>query len=850
MSRKNNFDRSRNLSHRRSYYFFSTLRIIITLSICCSCLFPSNKGNNKSRTVGRTGVKRNANDSSALNFGYGRILRSNPIILSGNAKYTAGSDLAGLLTTEPDFITNNPKLEGACGSLDGVYRITDCYKVLKDKSSSPLLSSNGKWGFDANSSEFLQVHTFAHATKTINFFQEMVSYAYARANPSGLSGGGKYPTSISPTLYTTGGFWAETALTIYSQCVQEAGVAFFQPSSFLVCFGQDPELKNFILSQDPDVIYHEIGHALVKIMINIRNVAAGSTVTERTDLGVLYYDEGGSINEGLADFFTYMISGGKRDGRKTDAGKTHFAEWALGRYYGASRPMTEEDSLHINGLSKDDDSRLSYPTFLSYDPNNSTDPFEDIHYAGQITSHFLVSLVEELKTTCSIDHDTASKNVLYVIMETLSEMGDLTSKATHNPSDGVSSDRVNFTQANTSNSALSLLWTRAINPMNYRRFFQTFARFFIKIFSDTNPSVTCSSTSTYNQDRLEKLLDKYGLLLFKSYNDNGNGAITGHQGTLTRVTPSNRQRSTLIPKEHLKMNPNTNASQAFVFDNQEDMLKIIANLQANGDISTSLSSLIPSTLAYNNANGKISPGEILGIALNVYNNSNSIMGGVQILANDWDHGKVTDEGQLKPCNNLSDIFPLETEGAAPLATSTPVAGDCEYITRTNGGDSNSAGTAKEVLMPICLVQLRTTIDTQWVSQEKFRDSIGLSATKCLQGSGSPNDCFIRIIPGAEQSYYSKINPKSTWGETLSTAASAPNFQSSNLVIMEVNPWIPPGTTFDCRFRARFTNCEDCWTDPSLSTAGLTSSYLDDYLDYEYSGGRPFKILHLQFTVID
>ena len=25
---------------------------------------------------------------------------------------------------------------------------------------------------------------------------------------------------------------------------------------------------------------------------------------------------------------------------------------------------------------------------------------------------------------------------------------------------------------------------------------------------------------------------------------------------------------------------------------------------------------------------------------------------------------------------------------------------------------------------------------------------------------------------------------------------------------------------------------------------------DDFLDYEYSGGKPFKILHYQFTVID
>jgi hypothetical protein len=49
--------------------------------------------------------------------------------------------------------------------------------------------------------------------------------------------------------------------------------------------------------------------------------------------------------------------------------------------------------------------------------------------------------------------------------------------------------------------------------------------------------------------------------------------------------------------------------------------------------------------------------------------------------------------------------------------------------------------------------------------------------------------------------------------------------------------------FDCRFRATFSNCDDCWQDP-LRTDG------EDYLDYEYSGARPYKIIHLQFTVLD
>ena len=47
----------------------------------------------------------------------------------------------------------------------------------------------------------------------------------------------------------------------------------------------------------------------------------------------------------------------------------------------------------------------------------------------------------------------------------------------------------------------------------------------------------------------------------------------------------------------------------------------------------------------------------------------------------------------------------------------------------------------------------------------------------------------------------------------------------------------------CRLRARFTNCKDCHYNEDENNG-------DDYLDYEYSGEKPFKILSFEFTVID
>ncbi|MFN8371063.1 MAG: hypothetical protein U0T83_10630 [Bacteriovoracaceae bacterium] len=256
-----------------------------------------------------------------------------------------------------------------------------------------------------------------------------------------------------------------------------------------------------------------------------------------------------------------------------------------------------------------------------------------------------------------------------------------------------------------------------------------------------------------------------------------------------------------------------------------------------GKISN-LSTIIPSTLPYNNNNGKISPGEIAGLLLNFYNDSNAQMGGVQVLANDWDHVKYdTSSKTYKACNTFEDKFPISTAGAAPTVTGTPTVGDCEYITRTNGGDGS--GTSKEIVAPVCFMLSRGTTDTKWVTQDQFRKNMSLDKNYCLDSSNDMS-CFLNFIPGADSVVYGSIEPKKTYLETLFPNGNIEGL--NNLLLVQVSPWVPAGTTFDCRFRVRFTNCDDCYHDKNNSD--------DDYLNYEYAGGAPFKIVHYQFTVDD
>jgi hypothetical protein len=775
--------------------------LLVLITLLSGCLSSSNSGGGKR---GSGGV---SNSSSSVSPGYGRILKDNPIILSKNYSLAPDVNLNSLLVSSQDFITNNQFLIGSC-SAGGGASIPECFETRTNESATYLSSLKERWAFNANSAEWLQVQTFGHMDRFLQKFHSDLTWTYSQR--------AGYQSSLPSTLFSSSRkayFLGSQRLYGLSDCGVEDN-AFYSPATTTMCLGHDSLFPQVKFAQDNTIIYHELGHTIAQVMMNMRG-AVNSSISTRSALGYLTYDEAGSIGEGLADFFSFVMN--KR---------THFAEWALGRFLSLSRPMSEDDSLHAAGISADEDSRLSYPAYLNYDPNDPTVIFEDIHNAGMIFSHFLVATTNELQSYCGMTQDDSVQSVVSLVMESMAEMGDMTSFG----ADSRMSYGVNHSPDN------ALEWVSKANPINYRRFIQTFSKFFMRIYG--SPSLARCGGFAFPQDALERLVDSYGLLLFRTYNDNLNGVIDGHAGTNRVVNQQNRIKSVYANKSLLKMDPRENASLAFVFDKGADVRNAMSALQASGAIGQ-ISSQIPSDFGYNNGNGQISPGEVIGLSLSIYNDSNTTMAGVQVLANDWDHGKIdtNDANKLKPCNTHGDSWPLSSEGAADTSMengNTP--GECTYVTRENGAE------AAETLAPVCWVQINETSSTVWASQDALRKKIALNPSSCLGGSDSPNDCFVRAIKGADQSFYSVINSKKTWAESVSNNGEAPSFNLGNVLFFEVSPWIPPGTTFNCRMRARFTNCEDCWHDANAS--------FDDYLDYEFSGAKPFKILHFQFTVID
>ena len=583
--------------------------------------------------------------------------------------------------------------------------------------------------------------------------------------------------------------------------------AFYEAANRIICLGfTKTSTVPLRWAQDSTIIYHELGHFFQDMQLNMRNPAS---VVVKPNLGnIKGYSEAAAIGEGLSDYYSYFMNG-----------RTHFAEWAAGRYLGASRPMSEDDPLHASGISTDPDERLSYPDFISYDPNHAGIPVEEIHSAGLIASHFLVALTEDLQTKCSLSNEVARNHVMHLVTETLAELGDMTSVGTNA---GVAG-KVNLS------ATYSKLWFDVVNPINYRSFIQTLAKNIV--INLGNSGLNSCGTTYYKKDDLEQLLDSYGLLLFKTYNQHRNLA-DGVTKVNTPVTATNRKKSVLVPKSALIFDPSPDASVAFVFDDQKLIRSALAEF-LKVDSSIKISDQIKDDLPYNNGNSKISPGEVVAIALNLYNNSNSTMGGIQILANDWDHADTTaGTSKGRPCQFPSsmsnDTWPLESEGGSTAPNCSTVAASASDFA------------------PICFIQANEASSTRWVSQSEFRQKLALDNNFCLNPeAGKDQDCFVRAVRGLDLAYYSKLNPKQTWGQTFQNPdpkAPAPDLEFGNLFFLEVSKHIPPGTVIDCRIRVRFTNCEDCFHDSSRANY--------DFKDVDYNGPKPFKVLHLQIPITD
>lgn len=734
----------------------------------------------------------NANNKLAnVNSGQGWVLEDNPVILSKNSEINDTFDLNKLLSTA--FITdgNYLNLGQYC---DG---INLCFEIKENQNSnSSLQSLNGEWAYRTDTSEFLQVNNFYHLKKIYSRFydnlEKSLNFAYANLLTR------QYNTALPLNIFNQNKLFniQDKTLTSFADCDLENN-AEFSPSQNTLCFGYITGHENAKWAQDSTIIYHEAGHFFQKIQLNLRN----KNTILKADLGTGKSNEGQAIGEGLSDFYSYYING-----------RPHFGEWAAGTFFNVSRPLKENDPQHLApGLSLENDQRLSYPQYLNYLPSEPSVPSDDIHNNGMIISHYLVALTEDLEAKCNFTKIESSNHVMHFLNETLAELGDLTTKGTENNLSGLS--KVNL------NSLYSYEWATKVNPINYRSFMQTFAKNILNYLG--NPNLNKCNGNIYTKDQIESLIDMYGLLLFRTYNENRNFSNPGVINN-TLVNSLNRKKSTFITKNQVIFDPRVGAPSAFVIDDKKVISKVITDMQSVGVIGT-LSGITPSNLGFNNNNGKVSPGEVVGLFINLFNNSNSTIAGMQILANDWNQA----DSAGKPClftNTLTtDRWPIESEGGVP----------CNTISANSNLD----------FAPICFIQNNENNGTKWIGQSDFKTKMGIENSQCLDPLNDKN-CFIRAIKGADSAYFSKLNPKANWSDTLINPKdkSVPSPSFSQMIFFEVSKHIPPGTIVDCRMRVRFTNCDDCFHDSSRSYY--------DFKDVDYNGPKPYKIIHLQIPIID
>lgn len=864
------------------------------------------------------------------------IYRDNPTVLTGSTLFdrfpSIGSKLqVGSITTRDELSSTCSFTQNTTSSTtSSSVSVNNCLFVLNDDNGNtePLQRLHDSWNYPTHTDGFYQVNTFYHVNKIMNRYFDSLSFAHKNVH---FDSNMTIPPATKSNLVDTATYWlskngANSTLNVYSKCPLDQFNAFYSPSDHSLCFGYNEESPEFLMAQDPTVIYHEVGHALVKTMMNQRNTTSGinpNTLTSHfeshafhSDLGNIGYDEAGAINEGIADFFSFYMNARKRVG-----------EWGLGKAQGNYRPLSEDDSAHFAEVSSTSGQRLSYPQYLFYNPANespdSAGELEDVHNAGMIITHYLVALSDKLLQkeastpgSCSIEGSTTSAkhesvtNIVFLLLnETLAELGDLTAKGSDlfNPYSTIDPNQFEIFFSNL-NEEESFLWAHFVNPPNFRKFSRIMAKNILHYVS----SNLCVA---FTKDESEQLLDDYGLLLFRSYEDRGNGydldgdfqvfykdfefkSVFGGRQLLpvdpvaignTQVNEANRRNSVLVSKDFIDLDDD---AIAYVFDGQAEIRKILQNLTFEGENVNTTPGL--AGVEYNNNLVNISPGEVVGLALNLFNSSNTPMGGVQVLANDWDHMKLnvpTDSiyTDADPSNDLPynfvnrfeniqgidgnvidgytavhspcivDGFPTESAGGV-TDTDDTTPGNCSYKSKTNFSVDKTAVIASDVYpkaemdapQPICLVQYNDENETKWVSQDFFRN-FGMSKLEdndCLNNpsmSGqdfNPNECLVRFLPGASQAIFSRIDAQRTWPETIQGGDSSVklDFSSSNITIMEVNKNLSPGTKFNCRFRVRFSNCSDCYD------AYSNLNKWNDHPDFEFTGAAPFKVINFQFEV--
>lgn len=820
-------------------------------------------------TPSRDRVASAAPAGSLAGTGLAYVYLQNPAVAQGENPKTSSFRIGNSLDDTPRTITDKTQLIKDCTfnqtiTLAGATTpatVSNCMAVYTNDLQTPVSRAKNSWVFNSGSDEFHAVNTFYHANRAVDSFLDFSEFAHEYTHLRGID---FLPQvmPINPVLNKS--FWfpersllEPAALKVLATPEVDSASTAFYPSEMAIYLGRDPSYPGFKMSQDPSIIYHEMAHAFVYIMLNQRNTNAlnGHTVLS-SEMGITNYDEALAVNEGIADYFTYLMTG-----------RTRFGEWGAARY-NAARPLSESDSMHTNYVNETSQDRVSYPDFLKYDPNDLENTAEDVHYAGQIVSHYLVALTKRLNAECSFFGESnasqrqklAGSFVMLALSETLGELGDLRSTLT----DFNVSPQTYFANLHPDSS---YDWSLLTRMPDFRRFFQTFGK-------NIYHHISSNLCSQFDQNDSEKLLDDYGLLLFRNYNDIGMGqkfdgtqyqdytfenldddffgGSRNYNDTLTLTNELNRQKSVLVSKDLLSI-PGNNSTRplAYIFDGPE-IYNYLENLLFEGNNVVTSSGLAGPE--YNNDNLEISPGEIVGLSLNVINNSNSTISGLKILGNNWDHMRLADptiptSGSVVPC--IFQDWPLSSEGGVTDSSMPALPSECEYPARVNPpfiADSMTGEFPLDAQQPTCLVEYQAENETRWVSQNDMRKSLSISDNKCLNNpniSGelfNGNECLIRFLPGANVSYLGSLDPGKTWAETIKGDSDRDVvFHAGSVVLMEVNKFLPPGTKFNCRMRASFSNCSDCFDDPDDQSAG-------DKKDYEYSTDRTHKVLNFGFRI--
>jgi len=179
------------------------LSLIILSILITGCLGGDTRDSGRVEAAESEGV---LNSSATVNIGNGRILRANPIVLSGNTELSQDINLNTLLVNAQDFIVDAQFLEGSCrGDRNtGFGGIGKCFEVRATATSNLLASPSHKWGFTANSQEFLEVNVFAHTRIIADKYLKNVNDIFDFANPSlAPSFPGQYPHHVGLGLFAS-----------------------------------------------------------------------------------------------------------------------------------------------------------------------------------------------------------------------------------------------------------------------------------------------------------------------------------------------------------------------------------------------------------------------------------------------------------------------------------------------------------------------------------------------------------------------------------------------------------------------------------------------------------------------